>query len=112
MQLSYTAARLLKWYLGQIILEVYSQTCFVLLLNRVYLIAGFSIMDSAPNSHKFKLTMFQPTDPQNFFRTVRKEIKLLRSSLPPGIWVKGFEDRMVSVNHEKFTCLFLEDSSL
>jgi hypothetical protein len=40
--------------------------------------------------------MFQPTDPQNFFRTVRKEIKLLRSSLPPGIWVKGFEDRMVS----------------
>ncbi|XP_069684975.1 (E3-independent) E2 ubiquitin-conjugating enzyme UBE2O isoform X2 [Periplaneta americana] len=55
---------------------------------------GFSIMDSAPNSHKFKLTMFQPTDPQNFFRTVRKEIKLLRSSLPPGIWVKGFEDRM------------------
>ena len=54
-------------------------------------------MDSAPSSHKFKLTMFQPTDPQNFFRTVRKEIKLLRSSLPPGIWVKGFEDRMVSV---------------
>lgn len=53
-------------------------------------------MDSAPSSHKFKLTMFQPTDPQNFFRTVRKEIKLLRSSLPPGIWVKGFEDRMVS----------------
>lgn len=55
---------------------------------------GFSIMDSAPSSHKFKLTMFQPVDPQNFFRTVRKEIKLLRSSLPPGIWVKGFEDRM------------------
>jgi ubiquitin-conjugating enzyme E2 O len=54
-------------------------------------------MDSAPSSHKFKLTMFQPTDPQNFFRTVRKEIKLLRSSLPPGIWVKGFEDRMVSI---------------
>nr|CAD7596442.1 unnamed protein product [Timema genevievae] len=55
---------------------------------------GFSIMDSAPSSHKFKLTMFQPTDPQNFFRTVRKELKLLRSSLPSGIWVKGFEDRM------------------
>ncbi|KAK7794133.1 hypothetical protein R5R35_012619 [Gryllus longicercus] len=55
---------------------------------------GFSIMDSAPNSHKFKLTMFQPTDPPNFFRTIRKELKLLRGSLPEGIWVKGFEDRM------------------
>ncbi|XP_067005905.2 (E3-independent) E2 ubiquitin-conjugating enzyme UBE2O [Anabrus simplex] len=55
---------------------------------------GFSIMDSAPSSHKFKLTMFQPTDPQHFYRTVRKELKLLRTSLPEGIWVKGFEDRM------------------
>ena len=63
-------------------------------------------MDSAPSSHKFKLTMFQPTDPQNFFRTVRKEIKLLRSSLPPGIWVKGFEDRMVSVFFFRLFCVW------
>ncbi|XP_063972384.1 (E3-independent) E2 ubiquitin-conjugating enzyme UBE2O [Diachasmimorpha longicaudata] len=55
---------------------------------------GFSVEESAPDSHKFKLTMFQPTDPANFFRTVSKELKLLRSSLPPGIWVKGFEDRI------------------
>lgn len=55
---------------------------------------GFSIEDTAPDSHKFKLTMFQPTDPSNFFRTVSKELRLLRNSLPPGIWVKGFEDRM------------------
>lgn len=55
---------------------------------------GFSIEESAPDSHKFKLTMFQPTDPTNFFRTVSKELKLLRSSLPQGIWVKGFEDRI------------------
>jgi len=55
---------------------------------------GFSIEDSAPDSHKFKLTMFQPTDPTNFFRTVSKELKLLKSSLPPGVWVKGFEDRI------------------
>ncbi|XP_012138962.2 (E3-independent) E2 ubiquitin-conjugating enzyme isoform X1 [Megachile rotundata] len=55
---------------------------------------GFSIEETAPDSHKFKLTMFQPTDPTNFFRTVSKELKLLRSSLPPGIWVKGFEDRI------------------
>ncbi|CAD6215584.1 GSCOCG00000396001-RA-CDS [Cotesia congregata] len=55
---------------------------------------GFTIEENAPDSHKFKLTMFQPTDPANFFRTVSKELKLLRSSLPPGIWVKGFEDRI------------------
>ncbi|XP_035735037.1 (E3-independent) E2 ubiquitin-conjugating enzyme UBE2O-like [Vespa mandarinia] len=55
---------------------------------------GFSIEETAPDSHKFKLTMFQPTDPTNFFRTVSKELKLLRSSLPPGVWVKGFEDRI------------------
>lgn len=55
---------------------------------------GFSIDETAPDSHKFKLTMFQPTDPTHFFRTVSKELKLLRSSLPPGIWVKGFEDRI------------------
>lgn len=55
---------------------------------------GFSIEETAPDSHKFKLTMFQPIDRPNFFRTVSKELKLLRSSLPPGIWVKGFEDRM------------------
>ncbi|KAK3930467.1 (E3-independent) E2 ubiquitin-conjugating enzyme [Frankliniella fusca] len=55
---------------------------------------SFAIEDNAPISHKFKLTMFQPVDHQNFYRTVRKEIKLLRSALPSGIWVKGFEDRM------------------
>ncbi|KAL0132179.1 hypothetical protein PUN28_000153 [Cardiocondyla obscurior] len=55
---------------------------------------GFSIEETAPDSHKFKLTMFQPTDLPNFFRTVSKELKLLKSSLPPGVWVKGFEDRI------------------
>lgn len=55
---------------------------------------GFSIEETAPDSHKFKLTMFQPTDPTNFFRTVSKELKLLKSSLPAGVWVKGFEDRI------------------
>ena len=55
---------------------------------------GFIVEDTAPDCHKFKLTMFQPTDPTNFFRTVSKELKLLRCSLPPGIWVKGFEDRI------------------
>ncbi|KAG0729200.1 (E3-independent) E2 ubiquitin-conjugating enzyme UBE2O [Chionoecetes opilio] len=55
---------------------------------------GFQVLEAAPDSHKFKLTMFQPTDPQHFYRTVRKEMKLLSTSLPPGIWVRGYEDRM------------------
>lgn len=55
---------------------------------------GFQVLEAAPDSHKFKLTMFQPTDPQHFYRTVRKEMKLLNTSLPPGIWVRGYEDRM------------------
>ncbi|XP_045602327.2 (E3-independent) E2 ubiquitin-conjugating enzyme UBE2O isoform X9 [Procambarus clarkii] len=55
---------------------------------------GFLVLEAAPDSHKFKLTMFQPTDPPHFYRTVRKEMKLLTTSLPPGIWVRGYEDRM------------------
>lgn len=55
---------------------------------------GFQVLEAAPDSHKFKLTMFQPTDPPHFYRTVRKEMKLLKTSLPPGIWVRGYEDRM------------------
>lgn len=54
----------------------------------------FQILDSAPSSHKFHLTVFHPTNAQNFFKTVHKEHHLLRSSLPPGVWVRSFEDRL------------------
>ncbi|XP_077526737.1 (E3-independent) E2 ubiquitin-conjugating enzyme UBE2O isoform X2 [Haemaphysalis longicornis] len=54
----------------------------------------FSMMDSVPDSHKYKLSILQPNDPKLFFKVVRKEIKLLTSSLPDGIHVKAFEDRM------------------
>merc|ERR1712142_1102479 len=55
---------------------------------------SFVMLDSVPDSHKFKLTIFQPSNIKNFVKHVRKEIKLLQSSLPPGITVKGYEDRM------------------
>ncbi|BES98249.1 Ubiquitin-conjugating enzyme [Nesidiocoris tenuis] len=54
----------------------------------------FDVIDTAPNSHKFKLTMFQPTATFSFYKRVKEEIKLLKSSLPPGTWVTTFEDRM------------------
>ena len=48
----------------------------------------------ASNQHKFKLAVFHANDPKNFIKFVRKELQLLKSSLPSGIYVKGFEDRM------------------
>uniref|UniRef100_A0A336MDJ5 CSON000051 protein n=1 Tax=Culicoides sonorensis TaxID=179676 RepID=A0A336MDJ5_CULSO len=54
----------------------------------------FQILESAPSSHKFHLTVFHPTNAHNFFKTVNKEHQLLRSSLPPGVWVRSFEDRL------------------
>ena len=53
------------------------------------------MLETASVEHKFKLSVFQPTDPKSFIKFLRKEIQLMRSSLPQGIHVKGFEDRMV-----------------
>eukprot|EP00092_Neocalanus_flemingeri_P034351 GFUD01037358.1.p1 GENE.GFUD01037358.1~~GFUD01037358.1.p1 ORF type:complete len:1189 (+),score=379.97 GFUD01037358.1:41-3607(+) len=55
---------------------------------------SFVMLDGVADTHKFKLTIFQPSNIKNFVKHVRKEIKLLQSSLPPGIIVKGYEDRM------------------
>ncbi|XP_035223803.1 (E3-independent) E2 ubiquitin-conjugating enzyme-like isoform X2 [Stegodyphus dumicola] len=54
----------------------------------------FSMLESVPDSHKYKLSIFQPFEPCAFFRIVRKEMNLLKSSLPEGIIVKSFEDRI------------------
>lgn len=48
------------------------------------------------DSHAFKKMEFQPPEAKKFFSTVRKEMALLATSLPDGIMVKTFEDRMVS----------------
>ncbi len=45
---------------------------------------------------------FQPAEAKKFFSTVRKEMALLATSLPDGIMVKTFEDRMVSVSFYLF----------
>jgi len=55
---------------------------------------SFLTMDAVPAAHKFKLTVFQPSNMKSFVQSVRKEIRLLQSSLPPGITVRGFEERM------------------
>ncbi|XP_075033868.1 (E3-independent) E2 ubiquitin-conjugating enzyme [Mixophyes fleayi] len=54
----------------------------------------FSVLDTAPESHAFKKLEFQAPEAKKFFSTVRKEMALLATSLPDGIMVKTFEDRM------------------
>ncbi|KAM4663794.1 (E3-independent) E2 ubiquitin-conjugating enzyme [Discoglossus pictus] len=54
----------------------------------------FSVLESAPESQAFKKLEFQPPEAKKFFSTVRKEMALLATSLPDGIMVKTFEDRM------------------
>ncbi|XP_068119266.1 (E3-independent) E2 ubiquitin-conjugating enzyme isoform X2 [Hyperolius riggenbachi] len=54
----------------------------------------FSILETAPESHAFKKIEFQAPEAKKFFSTVRKEMALLATSLPDGIMVKTFEDRM------------------
>uniref|UniRef100_A0A8C4Q8D1 Ubiquitin conjugating enzyme E2 O n=1 Tax=Eptatretus burgeri TaxID=7764 RepID=A0A8C4Q8D1_EPTBU len=44
--------------------------------------------------HIYKTTEFLPLDPKKFFNTIRKEMLLLATSLPEGIRVKAYEDRM------------------
>lgn len=48
------------------------------------------------DTHTFKKMEFQPAEAKKFFSTVRKEMALLATSLPDGIMVKTFEDRMVT----------------
>ncbi|XP_055677910.1 (E3-independent) E2 ubiquitin-conjugating enzyme isoform X2 [Lutzomyia longipalpis] len=54
----------------------------------------FVVLDTAPNTHKYHLTIFHPTNPKAFFRAVQREHKLLRTALPAGVWVRAFEDRV------------------
>lgn len=56
---------------------------------------NFQILENVPNTHKYHLTVFHPTNAQTFFKAVQKEHKLLKTSLPPeGVWVRTFEDRL------------------
>ena len=55
---------------------------------------SFVMAESVPETHKFKLTIFNPTNMKNFLKHVRKELKLMETSLPAGIVVRGYEDRI------------------
>lgn len=57
---------------------------------------GLTVLCSPLANHSFKKIEFQPPEAKKFFSTVRKEMALLATSLPDGIMVKTFEDRMAS----------------
>ena len=46
---------------------------------------GFTILECAPISHRFRLSLLQPSEPRIFHQAVGREIKLLKSDLPPGV---------------------------
>ena len=46
---------------------------------------GFCLLESAPATHRFRLSMLQPSEPRSFYSAVKREIKLLKSDLPPGV---------------------------
>lgn len=49
---------------------------------------AFQILDTAPSSHKFHLTLFHPANQQQYYKAVRREHRVLKTSLPPGVWVR------------------------
>ncbi|XP_019642661.1 PREDICTED: (E3-independent) E2 ubiquitin-conjugating enzyme-like [Branchiostoma belcheri] len=55
---------------------------------------GFSVSETCPACHRFKDLDFGPANMKNFFSNIKKELTLLSTSLPEGILVKTFEDRM------------------
>ncbi|XP_048575848.1 (E3-independent) E2 ubiquitin-conjugating enzyme UBE2O isoform X2 [Nematostella vectensis] len=55
---------------------------------------AFMMIESVPTSHAFKNTTFSPENQRKFLSCLRKELMLLQSSLPEGILVRGYEDRM------------------
>lgn len=57
-------------------------------------IEAFQILSNAPSTHKFQLAIFHTTNSQQYYKAIQKEHRMLRNGLPPGVWVRAFEDRM------------------
>lgn len=55
---------------------------------------AYIILEEALPSHRFFCVKVEPTDKQRFFKAVQKEYKLLKESLPPGVWVRSYANRM------------------
>lgn len=58
---------------------------------------NFIVIDAVPDTHRYRLTTLQPQNQKTFVRQVQKEVTLMKNSLPSGIYVKSYEERMVSL---------------
>nr|XP_023016652.1 probable ubiquitin-conjugating enzyme E2 23 [Leptinotarsa decemlineata] len=54
----------------------------------------YSIIEDAPVTHHYFSTKFEPTDLQRFLKAVQKEYKLMKESLPRGVWVRSYGNRI------------------
>ncbi|KAH9494433.1 hypothetical protein Btru_022138 [Bulinus truncatus] len=55
---------------------------------------GFDMYGEVVSCHKYVSQESQPANPRTFRTAVKKELKLFQSSLPDGIFIKGFENRL------------------
>ncbi|XP_060521601.1 (E3-independent) E2 ubiquitin-conjugating enzyme UBE2O [Cylas formicarius] len=54
----------------------------------------YNVIEDAPITHHYFTSKFEPNDLQKFLKAVMKEYKLLKESLPPGVWVRSFSNRI------------------
>ncbi|KAK9888270.1 hypothetical protein WA026_000532 [Henosepilachna vigintioctopunctata] len=55
---------------------------------------AYYTLDEAPTTHHFYSNKFEPTDIQRFLKAIQREYTLLRESLPPGVWVRSYSNRL------------------
>lgn len=52
------------------------------------------IVDEVPVSHNFFELSYEPVSKPIFYKTIQREYKLLHESLPPGVWVRAYGNRL------------------
>lgn len=55
---------------------------------------SYSIIDEAHVSHHFYSSPFEPINMGAFYKAVQKEYKSLQESLPAGVWVRSYGNRL------------------
>ncbi|KAM8703488.1 hypothetical protein ACLKA7_008158 [Drosophila subpalustris] len=54
----------------------------------------FEVVSNAPNAHHFIGNIIHPSNKAQYQRAVHREYAMLQASLPPGVVVRAYEDRM------------------
>lgn len=72
-----------------------------------FFLAAFMILENTPDEQHFKNIPFMAQNQRKFMLTIQKELALLHSSLPSGILVRSFEDRVVCMHESPQTVNFV-----